>query len=97
MSQEEVISYAAQIMEGLYELNKKKIIHRDLRLCNILVHNGEVKFSDFDTAFIGGKSNWQDVKNGIDIETSPPEIIQLASKPDQELKKYDPEDLYQRQ
>lgn len=40
MSEEEVISYAAQIIEGLLELKKKRIIHRDLRLCNILVHNG---------------------------------------------------------
>lgn len=75
MREEDVIGYAAQIIEGLLELKKKRILHRDLRLCNILVHNGEIKFSDFDTAFIGGKSNWQDVKNGIDIETSPPEII----------------------
>ena len=62
-----------------------------------MLHNGEVRFSDFDTAFIGGKSTWKDVKNGIDIETSPPEIIELASKPDEELMRYDPDELYQRQ
>ena len=62
-----------------------------------MLHNGEVRFSDFDTAFIGGKSTWRDVKNGIDIETTPPEIIELASKPDEELMKYDPDELYQRQ
>lgn len=40
LSQDDIIMYGAQILEGLNELNKKSIIHRDLRPCNIFIHNG---------------------------------------------------------
>ena len=63
--------YACQILEGLIELKKKGILHRDLRPCNIFLHNDEVKFGDFDSAFIYKESQCSDIKSGIDINTTP--------------------------
>ncbi len=55
----------------MIELKKKGILHRDLRACNIFLHNDEVKFGDFDSAFIYKESQCTDIKSGIDINTTP--------------------------
>lgn len=52
LSQDQIIMYSSQVMQGLVELKKKGILHRDLRPCNIFLQNDEVKFGDFDSAFI---------------------------------------------
>ena len=49
-SEEKIVEYACQFAEGLLELKSKGIIHRDLRPDNVLVHNGQLKFADFDSA-----------------------------------------------
>ena len=43
-----------QIKEAFQVLIKNKIMHRDLKLENVLMHNGEVKVSDFGSALFGG-------------------------------------------
>lgn len=52
LSTDHIIIYSCQILEGLIELKKKGILHRDLRPVNVFLHNDEVKFGDFDSAFI---------------------------------------------
>lgn len=47
---EEKIDYFEQIVEGMNYLNKKNIIHRDLKFENILLKNNTVKISDFGFA-----------------------------------------------
>jgi serine/threonine protein kinase len=46
----EKIEYFEQIVEGMNYLNKKNIIHRDLKFENILLKNHTVKISDFGFA-----------------------------------------------
>eukprot|EP01017_Pseudomicrothorax_dubius_P050976 TRINITY_DN9738_c0_g1_i2.p1 TRINITY_DN9738_c0_g1~~TRINITY_DN9738_c0_g1_i2.p1 ORF type:complete len:700 (+),score=108.36 TRINITY_DN9738_c0_g1_i2:167-2266(+) len=42
-----VIDYLRQFIEGYKELHQKKIMHRDLKLQNLLIHDGILKISDF--------------------------------------------------
>ncbi len=39
-----------QIVEGIHEFQKFKIFHRDLKMENILVHQGIPKIADFGFA-----------------------------------------------
>ena len=71
-SEEEVIERACQIVEGLMELRGRGIIHRDLRPDNILFHNNQLKFADFDSAFIRGYSDSRNIKNGVDMKDTTP-------------------------
>ena len=66
--EEKIVEFACQFAEGLLELRAKGIIHRDLRPDNVLVHNGQLKFADFDSAFIKGYSNYRNIKNGVDMK-----------------------------
>lgn len=81
-TEEEVIEYSCQFMQGLLELRKKGIVHRDLRPENILFHNKQLKFSDFDSAFIKGYSTYKNIKNGVNMcDTTPLEIMFLIAEP----------------
>jgi NIMA (never in mitosis gene a)-related kinase 2 len=53
-------------------LNKKNIIHRDLKFENILIKNGQVKISDFGFAKpIGEKMSVYSVKCGTPYTMAP--------------------------
>ena len=39
LSTDHIIMYSCQILEGLIELKKKGILHRDLRPVNVFLHN----------------------------------------------------------
>ena len=79
-------------------MKSKGIIHRDLRPDNVLVHNGQLKFADFDSAFIKGYSDYRNIKNGVDMkETTPLEIMLLIAESEEKLKNFSSEDLYEKQ
>jgi hypothetical protein len=45
-----------------------------------MIHNGHIKFGDFDSAFIKGYSDYRNIKNGVDMkETTPLEIMLLIA------------------
>ena len=51
LSQETVWKFTLQIMLGLRELHKKKILHRDIKTMNIfLTNNREVRIGDLGVA-----------------------------------------------
>jgi serine/threonine protein kinase len=43
----QAVSILKQIINGVGECHKQKIIHRDLKADNILCNNGEYKIADF--------------------------------------------------
>lgn len=45
-----VIKYFCQILNGFQTLVKHKIMHRDFKLANILLHDGNIKIADFGFA-----------------------------------------------
>jgi serine/threonine protein kinase len=50
MTEETVMKLLTQIVIALKFLQDKKIIHRDIKPKNILLHNGKVKIADFGVA-----------------------------------------------
>ena len=52
-SEEECMFYLRQIMEGFRVLRKYKVIHRDIKLENLLLHDDVLKISDFGVAKFG--------------------------------------------
>lgn len=47
MIEKEAIEYFIQILNSFKTLVKHKIMHRDFKLANILLHDGEIKIADF--------------------------------------------------
>ena len=47
LSEKEAIEFFIQILNAFKTLNKHKIMHRDFKLANILMHDGEIKIADF--------------------------------------------------
>ena len=43
-----------ELIHGFQHLYKHKILHRDLKLANILLHDGSVKIADFGFSKILG-------------------------------------------
>jgi len=39
-----------KLIKAVYQLNKVSIYHRDLKLSNVLICNGDIKLSDFGLA-----------------------------------------------
>ena len=52
-SEKESMTYMRQIMEGFKILRKYKVIHRDVKLENLLLHEDVLKISDFGVAKLG--------------------------------------------
>ncbi len=47
LSINDIIDMFRQIIDGFRYLRKQKIIHRDVKAENILIHNNQMKISDF--------------------------------------------------
>lgn len=47
LSEMEVLSYFREIIDAFRFLQKKKMVHRDIKPKNILVHDGVLKLADF--------------------------------------------------
>lgn len=53
ISEKECMGYMRQIMEGFRVLRAYKVIHRDIKLENLLIHDDVLKISDFGVAKFG--------------------------------------------
>ncbi len=47
LNEEEAVEFLIQILNAFKTLVKHKIMHRDFKLANILMHDGEIKIADF--------------------------------------------------
>ncbi len=47
LPEDQAIEYFVQIMNAFRTLTHNKIMHRDFKLANILLHDGEIKIADF--------------------------------------------------
>lgn len=50
LTEEEAIEFLVQILHAFKTLVKNKIMHRDFKLANILLHDGQIKIADFGFA-----------------------------------------------
>ncbi|CAD8126994.1 unnamed protein product [Paramecium sonneborni] len=57
LSEEDVVVFFRQIAAAFKYLVTKKIIHRDIKPQNLLLHNGQVKVADFGLAKVMDQSN----------------------------------------
>jgi len=58
LSEDEVLYYFSQIINGFRHIHKKKIIHRDVKPENILINNNVIKIADFGFAKkVNGETN----------------------------------------
>ncbi|CAD8061015.1 unnamed protein product [Paramecium primaurelia] len=45
-SEEQAIVYVKQILKGMQDLQKSYVMHRDIKMKNILLHNDQIKIGD---------------------------------------------------
>lgn len=56
LTEEESIEILCECINGFHHLYKNKILHRDLKLANILRHDGMTKIADFGfSKMLGGE------------------------------------------
>jgi SNF-related kinase len=74
MKETEAENYIRDIFRGLLYLNDNHIVHRDLKIANIFIHNGEAKIADFGFAK-ATKTKFRDINIGSPIYMSPEGLI----------------------
>ena len=57
LTEEEAIEILCEIINGFHHLFNHKILHRDLKLANILRHDGVTKIADFGFSKILGEDS----------------------------------------
>lgn len=70
MKEAEAETYIRDIFKGLVYLADNHIIHRDLKVANIFINDGEAKIADFGFAQLT-RSKFKDINIGSPIYMSP--------------------------
>ena len=71
LTEEEAIEILCEIINGFHHLFQHKILHRDLKLANILRHDGVTKIADFGFSKILGDENLTETMLGSPLNMAP--------------------------
>ena len=69
ISPTQAAAYMKDIIMGLHYIHSKHLVHRDMKVANVLMHRGVCKLIDFGTA-IENKSKKTDEGGGVIMDTS---------------------------
>ncbi len=71
------MAYCFDILDGLKALKQHGILHRDLRMENLITSKDGIKIIDFDCAFIANFSDFEQVCFPFSQNSTAPELIEL--------------------
>lgn len=75
ITEDEAINIMCELIHGFQHLYKHKILHRDLKLANILRHEGVTKIADFGFSKILGEEDLAATMLGSPLNMAP-EVLQ---------------------
>lgn len=71
LPQLEVVRYLSQILNAFHTLVSHKIMHRDFKLANILLHEGNIKIADFGFAKLLSGEDYATTMLGSPLNMAP--------------------------
>jgi serine/threonine-protein kinase ULK/ATG1 len=71
LPEDEVIKYLCQILNAFQTLVRHKIMHRDFKLANILLHDGNIKVADFGFAKLLSSEDYATTMLGSPLNMAP--------------------------
>ena len=71
LSEEKAIKYFCQILSAFQDLVKHKIMHRDFKLANILLHDDTIKIADFGFAKLLSTEDYATTMLGSPLNMAP--------------------------
>lgn len=74
LTEDEAVEFLVQILHGFRTLVKNKILHRDFKLANILLHDGHIKIADFGFAKLLSEEEFAKTILGSPLNMAP-EVI----------------------
>lgn len=71
LPEQQVLGYLGQILNAFQTLTTHKIMHRDFKLANILLHQGQVKIADFGFAKLLAGEDYTNTMLGSPLNMAP--------------------------
>jgi serine/threonine-protein kinase ULK/ATG1 len=74
LTEDEAVEFLVLILHGFKTLVKNKVLHRDFKLANILLHDGQIKIADFGFAKLMTEDEYAKTVLGSPLNMAP-EVI----------------------